>query len=102
MRTARWRTSGEYLFFFDIAPYLSRNGASCKSGAIHTRVASIFLNEQALLRLASALPVEINDEWQTGKIYLNMKSEKPKYTTVKVDSRAGLLSIDLVGFVSPV
>ena len=42
-----------------------------------TRVASIFPNEQALLRLASALLVEIDDEWQTGKIYLNMKSEKP-------------------------
>ena len=41
-----------------------------------TRVASIFPNEQALLRLASALLVEIDDEWQTGKIYLNMKSEK--------------------------
>ena len=40
-----------------------------------TRVASIFPNEQALLRLASALLVEIDEEWQTGKIYLNMKSE---------------------------
>ena len=41
-----------------------------------TRVASIFPNEASLLRLASALLVEIDDEWQTGKIYLNMKSEK--------------------------
>lgn len=41
-----------------------------------TRVASIFPNEASLLRLASALLVEIDDEWHTGKIYLNMKSEK--------------------------
>ena len=41
-----------------------------------TRMASIFPNEASLLRLASALLVEIDDEWQTGKIYLNMKSEK--------------------------
>ena len=41
-----------------------------------TRVASIFPNEASLLRLASALLVEIDDEWQAGKIYLNMKSEK--------------------------
>jgi len=40
-----------------------------------TRVASLFPNEAALLRLASAILVEIDDEWQTGKIYLNMKSE---------------------------
>jgi transposase-like protein len=38
-----------------------------------TRVASLFPNEAALLRLVSALLCEINDEWQTGKIYLNMK-----------------------------
>jgi putative transposase len=40
-----------------------------------TRVASLFPNEASLLRLASALLVEIDDEWLTGKIYLNMKSE---------------------------
>ena len=41
-----------------------------------TRVASTFPNEASLLRLAPALLVEIDDEWHTGKIYLNMKSEK--------------------------
>ena len=40
-----------------------------------TRVASLFPNEASLLRLASAILVEIDEEWQTGKIYLNMKSE---------------------------
>ncbi|MBC8254801.1 MAG: transposase [Ardenticatenia bacterium] len=40
-----------------------------------TRVVSLFPNEASLLRLASALLVEIDDEWMTGKMYLNMKSE---------------------------
>jgi len=40
-----------------------------------TRVASLFPNEASLLRLASAILVEIDEEWQTGKIYLNMKSD---------------------------
>ncbi len=38
-----------------------------------TRVVSLFPNEAALVRLASALLVEIDEEWLTGKIYLNMK-----------------------------
>ena len=37
-----------------------------------TRVASIFPNENSLLRLVSALLMEISEEWETGKIYLNM------------------------------
>jgi transposase-like protein len=37
-----------------------------------TRVAGLFPNEASLLRLISALLCEINDEWLTGKIYLNM------------------------------
>jgi len=35
-----------------------------------TRVASIFPNEDSLLRLATAVLMEIDDEWQTGKRYL--------------------------------
>lgn len=42
-----------------------------------TRVASLFPNEASLLRLISALLCEINDEWLTGKIYLNMKPADP-------------------------
>ena len=38
-----------------------------------TRVASVFPNEASLLRLASALLAETSDEWETGKIYLNME-----------------------------
>lgn len=37
-----------------------------------TRVASLFPNEASLLRLTSALLCEINEEWLTGKTYLNM------------------------------
>jgi putative transposase len=40
-----------------------------------TRVASIFPNEPSLLRLATAVLMEIDDEWQTEKRYL------PKATT---------------------
>jgi transposase-like protein len=38
-----------------------------------TRVASVFPNETSLLRLVSALLAETSDEWETGKIYLNME-----------------------------
>jgi transposase-like protein len=37
-----------------------------------TRVATLFPNEKSLERLAAALLTEINDEWETGKIYLKM------------------------------
>ncbi|MFQ5353054.1 MAG: IS256 family transposase [Candidatus Binatia bacterium] len=39
-----------------------------------TRVARVFPNEASVLRLITALLVEISEEWETGKIYLNMKS----------------------------
>ena len=42
-----------------------------------TRVAAIFPNEASLLRLISARLMEISEEWETGKIYLNMQSEDP-------------------------
>lgn len=37
-----------------------------------TRVATLFPNEASLLRLVSAILVEVSDEWETGKIYLRM------------------------------
>jgi transposase-like protein len=37
-----------------------------------TRVATLFPNEESLLRLVSAVLVEISEEWETGKIYLRM------------------------------
>lgn len=40
-----------------------------------TRVAGLFPNEASLLRLVSAVPMELDEEWQTGKRYLNMNVE---------------------------
>jgi len=37
-----------------------------------TRVATLFPNEASLLRLVSAILVEVSEEWETGKIYLRM------------------------------
>ena len=37
-----------------------------------TRVATLFPNEASLLRLASAVLVEVSEEWETGRIYLRM------------------------------
>ena len=39
-----------------------------------TRVAALFPNESSLLRLASAILMEISEEWETGKTYLNMRN----------------------------
>ena len=35
-----------------------------------TRVATLFPNEKSLLRLVSAILMEISEEWETGKVYL--------------------------------
>ena len=39
-----------------------------------TRVATLFPNEASVLRLVTALLVEISEQWESGKIYLNMHS----------------------------
>jgi putative transposase len=39
------------------------------------RVATLLPNEASLLRLVSAVPMEISEEWETGKIYLNSKEQ---------------------------
>jgi putative transposase len=38
-----------------------------------TRVATLFPNEAALLRLVSAILTEISEEWETEKVYLSME-----------------------------
>jgi transposase-like protein len=38
------------------------------------RVATVFPNEASLLRLASAVLMEVREEWETGKIYLNVEN----------------------------
>lgn len=40
-----------------------------------TRVATLFPNEAALLRLASAVLSEISDDWETERAYLNMEAK---------------------------
>ena len=40
-----------------------------------TRVATLFPNEAALLRLVTALVAEISDDWEIGRIYLTMEGE---------------------------
>jgi putative transposase len=40
-----------------------------------TRVATLFPNEASLLRLVSAVLIEISEDWETGKTYLNMETE---------------------------
>ncbi len=37
-----------------------------------TRVASLFPNESSLLRLVSAILIEISEEWETGRAYMRM------------------------------
>ena len=40
-----------------------------------TRVATLFPNEESLLRLVSAVLAEISEEWETGKVYISMEAE---------------------------
>jgi putative transposase len=42
-----------------------------------TRVATLFPNETALLRLVGAVLAEISDEWETEKVYLRMENSSP-------------------------
>jgi len=43
--------------------------------ARRTKVVGIFPNEAACLRLASAIVMEIDEDWQTGRVYLAMEKE---------------------------
>jgi transposase-like protein len=42
-----------------------------------TRVATLFPNEASLLRLVSAVLVEVSEEWETEKIYLRVEDSSP-------------------------
>ena len=41
-----------------------------------TRVAGLFPNEGSLLRLVSAICMEISEDWESGKVYLDIKGMK--------------------------
>jgi len=43
------------------------------------RVAGLFPNEASLLRLVSAVLMELSEEWETGKRYLNMDVENEDF-----------------------
>lgn len=40
-----------------------------------TRVATLFPNEASCLRLVTAIVMEIAEEWQTGRVYLNVQQD---------------------------
>jgi putative transposase len=40
-----------------------------------TKVVSIFPNEAACLRLISAILMEMDEEWQTGRVFLTLSAE---------------------------
>ena len=41
-----------------------------------TRVATLFPNEASLMRLVSAVLIEISEEWETGKVYLKPEAQQ--------------------------
>jgi putative transposase len=41
-----------------------------------TAVATLFPNEEALLRLVTAMVAEVSDEWEIGRAYLSMKDDE--------------------------
>ncbi len=53
------------------------NGLERISREVHrrTRVVGIFPNEAACLRLVSAILMEIDDAWQTGRVYLTFEKD---------------------------
>lgn len=40
-----------------------------------TKVIGVFLNTESLLRLVTRVIIEISDEWEIGKTYLNLNTE---------------------------
>lgn len=85
-KLAEWAEKNipEGLAVFELSPPHRRrlrttNGLERVSQEIkrRTRVARLFPNEASLLRLVSAVLSEISEEWETGKVYLNMKNVWP-------------------------
>jgi putative transposase len=46
-----------------------------------TQVVSIFPNDPACLRLTSAILMEIDEDWQTGRIYLHFEKSEPSQSS---------------------
>lgn len=47
---------------------------SCQAIKRRTRVATLFPNPESLLRLSSAILMEISEDWETGRVYLNLET----------------------------
>jgi putative transposase len=58
-------------FAFDASNLMERISKELKG---RTRVATLFPNEASLLRLVSAVLMEISEEWETEKTYLRMEN----------------------------
>ncbi len=54
-------------------PHGQRTGAPEQEPARRTRVATLFPNEDSLLRLVTAVIGKIDEDWATGQSYLKMK-----------------------------
>jgi transposase-like protein len=48
-----------------------------------TRVVGLFPNESSLLRLVTGVIIEISEEWETGKIYLQPQPNNNNRTNRK-------------------
>ena len=84
-RLAQWMQQSipEGLTIFRLPPHQRRRLRSTnmlerlnKEIKRRTRVATLFPNEQSLLRLVSAILMEVSDEWEAGRIYIRMSNEK--------------------------
>lgn len=84
-RLARWMQANlpDGFTVFKLPPYQRRRLRSTnmlerlnKEIKRRTRVATLFPNEQSLLRLVSAILMEISDEWEAGRIYLRMSNSE--------------------------
>lgn len=84
-RLADWleKNVPQGLTVFDFPPAHRRrirttNGLERLSREIRrrTRVVSIFPNEASCLRLVSAILMEVDEEWQTGKVYISFEQKE--------------------------
>lgn len=71
----------EAMTVFTLSPFLRRRLRTTNSQERlnrdirrRTRVAGLFPNDASLLRLVTAILSEIDDEWTTGRIYLNTQA----------------------------
>jgi transposase-like protein len=80
---------------FDFPPHHQRklrttNGVERLNHEIRRRTAvvGIFPHEESCLRLASAVLMEIDDDWQVGRVYLNFQEQgetpQPRFSSLPI------------------